>query len=84
MLARELFFPSTEHLLDARDGVVFLETHELSRIAVLFGNCAGIKALLLAYVTDPRALDEHGEELPLLDAQDRPHDEADPRGGSEK
>ena len=44
VLARELSFPSVERLLDARDGAVFLETQHLSRIGVLFGNCAGIKA----------------------------------------
>jgi hypothetical protein len=74
VLARELFFRSVEHLLDARDGTNFLEMDHLSRIGVLFGKCAGIKALLLAYVADPRALDENGSELPLLDEQDIDHD----------
>ncbi|MEO8379840.1 MAG: hypothetical protein ABI779_09280 [Acidobacteriota bacterium] len=76
VLARELFFRSVEHLLDARDGTIFLETDHLSRIGVLFGKCGGIKALLLAYVADPRALDDDRSELPLLDEQDTDREEA--------
>jgi hypothetical protein len=72
VLARELFFRSVNHLLDARDSAIFLEIENFSRIGLLFGRCAGIKSLLLAYVTDPRVLDEDGTELPLLDEQDRP------------
>jgi hypothetical protein len=78
VLARELFFRSVERLLDARDGAIFLEIENFSRIGLLFGRCAGIKSLLLAYVADPRAVDEDGNELPLLDEQDRPdHEEED-------
>jgi hypothetical protein len=67
VLSRELFFPAVDRLLDARDGTIFLEMENLSRIAVLFGNCAGVESLMLAYVAEPRAIDENGTEIALLE-----------------
>jgi hypothetical protein len=67
LLSRELFFPAANRLLDARDGTIFLEIENLSRIGVLFGNCAGVKSLILAYVAEPRAIDENGAEIALLE-----------------
>jgi hypothetical protein len=74
VLARELFFTAVDRLLDARDGTIFLEMENFSRIGVLFGKCAGVKSLMLAYVADPRAIDENGAEITLL-----PEEQNEPR-----